>query len=252
MGAFARWLTPLSLLLLCIGCSMNLQSGAGSIDKPPFPRTKSILPLALDNRWVYSYTEYDSMGNKIIPNNVDLHLSVSEGYGLVGDSVLMKITYANYNTVFSAYVYQYEWEKQKQGYQQNGYLIVYRDLYPLAKRGLYVVGQYRDGVAVLYPSEKLWLAYPADSGKTWQFPLDSAESAFSTIELLSTHARFYCSDASSMTALAFYDCYLYKETNRDTTYYYYFNEHVGQLGYMEYVNGRLRVTYLLKSYTISQ
>ena len=248
MTMLMRWL-PLALLFLYSGCSTNsLTGGSGtSVDKPPFPRTKSILPLALNNQWVFSYTEYDSTGNKIIPNNLDLHLSVSQGYGLMGDSALVKVTYSNYTTAFSAYVYQYAWEEQK-----SGYLLVYRDLYPLAKRGLYVVGQYRDGEAILYPKEKLWLAYPADSGKTWQFPLDSADSSFSTIELLSTHARMYIPDAASMTGISFYDCYLYKETNADTAYYYYFNEHIGQLGYIEYVNGQLRVTYLLKSYAISQ
>ena len=104
----------------------------------------------------------------------------------------------------------------------------------------------------LYPSEQLWLAYPADSGKTWTFNLDTAADSSNTsaMELVSTRARFYFSNTASMAALTFCDCYLYKEAIGNSVFYYYYNQTIGQLGYLEYVNGTLRVTYLLKSYSI--
>ena len=90
MGSILRWLLPL-LITLWTGCSMNSpMSGSGtSIEKPPFPKTKSILPLALGNCWVFTYTEYDSVGNAIVAEGTDLHLSITGGYGLKNDSVLV-------------------------------------------------------------------------------------------------------------------------------------------------------------------
>ncbi len=240
---------------LLIGCSANYNAkmGANSVEKPPFPRTKSILPLALGNRWVFSYTEYDSLGRIINPGGkaVDLHLSISGGYGLIDDSTLVPVNFDNYRDTFPTYVYQFEWEEK-----DSGILVVYRDLYSLQtppERGLYIIGKYENGNPRLYPSEKLWLAYPADSGKTWQYNLDSAgdSSKTSYMELISTKGRFYFPDANSMTALTFCDCCVYKETNGNSVYYYYYNEHIGQVGYLEYVNGTLRVTYLLKSYSLA-
>jgi hypothetical protein len=245
----ARW-SLILLLGLWMGCSSMLDKNAGTASefKPPFPRTKSILPLALGNTWLFAYTEYDSLGSIINPGEkaMDLHLSISGGYGIVDDTSLVPVTYDNYQNTYSTYVYQFEWEERK-----KGFLVVYRDLYPLQKRGLYVVGDYKDGKARLYSSEKLWLAYPADVGKTWQFSLsDSADSSnTSTMELLSAKERFYFSNSTTMTALSFCDCYVYKETIGASVYYYYYNEQIGQLGYLEYADNKLRVTYLLKSFS---
>ena len=35
-------------------------TGGGSPLNPPFPKTQSILPLAVSNQWIFSYTGYDS------------------------------------------------------------------------------------------------------------------------------------------------------------------------------------------------
>jgi hypothetical protein len=248
MGVILKWMLPL-ILALWAGCSLNApMAGSGTdIGKPPFPRTKSILPLAINNSWIFSYTEYNSLGRKLIPNDINLHLSITGEYGLTLDNTLVPMNTTNYNDVFSAYAYKFEWEAP-----DSGYLVVYHDLYPLPKRGLYIIGEYAGGVMRLYPSEKLWLAYPADSGKTWEYNLDSAgdSSKTSTMELLSTHERFYFPNTGSMAALSFCDCYLYKKTNGNSVSYYYYNQNIGQLGYLEYVNGTLRVTYLLKSYNV--
>jgi hypothetical protein len=239
-------LLSLSLWIGCTNSRNALGAGTESINSPPFPKTKSILPIEVGNTWTFSYTKYDSLGKKIIPNNIDLHLSISGCYGLQNDSLIPLCWNCSYNKSYSAYAYQFEWEDQN-----KGYLVVYRDLYPLDKRGLYIVGEFDGASARLYPSEQLWLAYPADSGKKWQYnleePADSSKTSF--MELISTNGRFYCPDSNSMTSLLFYDCYVYKETNGASVYYYYFNEHVGELGYLQFINGKLRVTYLLKSLT---
>lgn len=237
-------------LVLEQGCSMNTMSlaGAGSPQTPPFPKTQSILPLAVSNQWIFSYTAYDSTtGAMISPNRVDLHLGITGGYGLKNDTQLVRLTWYNQSDSYSAYAYQFEWEQSN-----HGYLVVYRDLYPLASRGLYIIGEYQDSTPQLYPQEKLWLAYPADSGRTWQLNLDSANDSTQTItmEVLSTHASFYCADSSSGTALSFCDCIVYKETDANSVSYYYYNEKIGPIGYLQYVNGKLSVTYLLTSYSL--
>jgi hypothetical protein len=175
---------------------------------------------------------------------MDLHLSISGGYGIVDDTTLVRVTYSNYENSYSTYVYQFEWEEEK-----KGHLVVYRDLYPLSKRGLYVVGEYENGKARLYPNEQLWLAYPAERGKTWHYNVnDSADSSQgSLMELVSTEERFYFMNGSSMTGESSCDCYLYKETTGATVCYYYYNETVGPVAFLKYVDGVLRVTYLLQS-----
>ena len=239
----------LLFLTLCIGCAVKstLDEGGSSIEKPPFPRTKSILPLAIGNSWVFSYTEYDSLGKMINPNRMDLHLSIPGGYGLKNDMSLVQVTYQNASDNFSAYVYKFEWEGEK-----KGYLVVYRDLYPLSKRGVYIIGEYDESDIRLFPSEQLWLAYPADSGKTWRYNLDSSgdSGTTSSMKLVSTKSRFFFPNINSMTGLSFCDCYVYKDSVGNSVYYYYYNETIGQLGYLEYVNNKLRVTYLLKSYYV--
>jgi hypothetical protein len=53
-----------------------------------------------------------------------------------------------------------------------------------------------------------------------------------------------------MTGLSVYDsCYLYKQSSGDDTSYYYYNKNIGALGYQHYTGGKLRETYILKSFT---
>jgi hypothetical protein len=242
----------LALALLSAGCSMlspDTKSGGASENfiSPPFPRTKSIMPLSIGNRWMFSYTAYDSLGKMIIPNRLDLHLSISGGYGLTGGSTLDPVDTWTSRKKYDTYIYRYEWEEQ-----DSGILVTYRDLYPLERRGLYAVGEYKGGNARLFPTEQLWLAYPADSGKTWQYSTDGSgdSSTMSSMELISTRGRYYFPNNKSMTALSFCDCYVYKETMDNSTYYYYFNETLGLVGCQHFIDDKLRVTFLLKSYSL--
>ena len=240
-------ITPFAAILVCLvgGCGMMMKPPTGTPQNPPFPKTASILPLATGNQWLYSLTAYDSAGNKINPSRVELHLSIAGGYGLQNDTELVTLDWNNHNQKFPAYVYKYEWEQA-----DAGALVVYRDLYPLAIRGLYVVGEYKDSLTKLYKTEQMWLAYPADSGKTWIFNLDTSGDTASAVamEILSTRARFFVPDANSMAAGAFYDCYLYKETSGGSVSYYYYNPDIGCVGYLNYSGGRLRESYFLKQF----
>lgn len=250
MKTALRYATLISMLL-GTGCSTNYMAntGGGSPQNPPFPKTNSVLPLAVNNQWIYSFTGYDSSGARISPNRLDLHLGITGGYGLKNDTQLVRLTWENQSDVYSDYAYQFEWENRK-----KGWLVVYRDLYPLAIRGLYIIGEYQDSTTKLYPMEKLWLAYPADSGKTWRLNLDTLNDSSQTVtlEVMSTHAPFYFSDANSGAALGFCECVLYRETGINSVSYYYYNENIGPIGYLQYVNGKLFQSYLLKSYSLAR
>ena len=241
----------LATVPLFFSCS-KLMPTAGSgndIGDPPFPRTQSILPLLDGNAWNCSYTAYDSLGNKILPNRLNLLIQITAQYGMPDDTTLVRITTGNYQDKFPDYAYQYEKEEET-----RGHLIVYRSLYPLEVRGLYIIGEY-DGTALrLYPQEQLWLAYPADSGKTWQYcpdPLGDT-SRVTTMQLVSARAKACILDSGSMAGIRAVDsCYLYRQSNAagDSVSYYYFNEKIGCVAYERYIRGALRVTYVLKSFT---
>lgn len=245
-------------MVLCMHCALNKMPAGFSAQDPIFPRTSSILPLAKNNAWLYSYTAFDSLGRKINPSRMDYHISINEQFGIVNDSTIEKLDRTNYNLEYSEYAYQYVHE----GRTDRTYLVVYHELYPLAVRGLYIIGERNNNVVQLYPAEQFWLAYPADSGKTWTFKTDplSIDTAVNgtlintfedTMVVLSTNARFYALDHTSMSCLALFDsCYLYKQSNGLSVSYYYYNKNVGCLGYQRYVNGALRETYILKSASI--
>jgi hypothetical protein len=224
---------------------MKTPSDASPQD-PIFPRTASILPLERGNAWTYSYTAYDSLGGKILPHRLDLNIDINAQYGMPNDSTLVLLDYYNYQVNFPDYAYQYEMEEQG-----RGYLVVYRSLYPLATRGLYIIGEYNGTALQLYPAEQFWLAYPADSGKTWQFRPDPlGDSARVTdMQLVSTNARSYMLQPDCMPGIAVIDsCYCYRQSNSDTVAYYYYNEKYGAISYQRYLGGKLRETYVLKSF----
>jgi hypothetical protein len=242
-------------MVWCLQCANSPTAAGFSAQDPIFPRTSSILPLAKNNAWLYSFTAFDSLGRKINPSRLDYHISIDEQFGIVNATTIVKLDRSNYNVKYSEYAYQYVHE----GRTDRTYLVVYHELYPLAVRGLYIIGECDTNVVQLYPAEQFWLAYPADSGKTWTFktdplsidttkkgiPINTLED---TMVVLSTNARFYTLDATTMSGLAAYDsCYLYKQSNGVSVSYYYYNKNAGCLGYQQYVNGTIRDTYILKS-----
>jgi hypothetical protein len=237
----------LVFFLFCAGCAVSKSPAGISPQDPIFPRTSSILPLEKNNKWIYSYTAYDTLGRKILPDRLGLHIDINAQYGIQDDSTLVLLDYSNYQTTFSGYAYQYEMEDRGMGY-----LVVYRDLYPLAIRGLYIIGEYNGTTIQHYAHEQFWLAYPADSGKTWSFKTDPLNDTTleDTMEVLSTNERFFVPDSANMTGITVYDsCYLYKQKNGGSVSYYYYNKNTGCLGYQRYVDGTLRDTYILKSFT---
>jgi hypothetical protein len=242
MRYFAIWLL-IAMLLCLMRCGMAPATTDGSPQDPPFPRTESILPLVQGNTWNYSYTAYDSTGKMIDPHRIDLRYMVTAQYGMPDDTSLVRITMSNYETKFDNYAYQYVVEER-----DSGYLVTYRQLYPLGKRGVYIIGYYDHGNSYLYSKEQLWLAYPADSGFSWQFSIDSAETT--SMAILSTNARCEILDPTTMAGIRVIDsCYLYQETAGEYISYYYYHPKYGALAYQRYYHNRLRITYLLKSFT---
>jgi hypothetical protein len=231
------------MLLSIIHCSMAPMTGDGGSEYPPFPRTESILPLVQGNTWNYSYTAYDSNGKMINPHRLDFGYMITTQYGMPDDTTLVRITMENYQTKFNVYAYQYV-----DTVRDSGYLLTYHELYPLGKRGVYKIGYYDHGKCHLYPEEQLWLAYPATNGFSWQCSIDSAETT--SMEIISTDARCEILDSTRMSGIKVVDsCYLYKQTAGEYISYYYYHPNYGALAYQQYYNDRLRVTYVLKSFT---
>jgi hypothetical protein len=212
---------------------------------PPFPRTKSVLPLGNGNKWVYSATAYDSAGNKIDPSRAELHLAITGVFGLDRNNTLIKLDRSTRDSTFPCYAYKYEWENA-----DSGLLVVYRDYYPLELRGLYVVGDYVGDSTRIYAKEKLLLSYPAADGRTWVVAPDSADSTSlpDSFETVTTTAQFFVPDAGSMTAVTSYTCLLYKETLGPTVCYYYYYPDIGCVGTLRYKNGVLRQSTILKNF----
>jgi len=239
-------------VLPLLSCANYMEAaGANDIGDPPFPPTPSIMPLLEGNTWNCSYTEYDSLGNKIVPNRADLRIAITAQYGMVNDTALERITTGNYwdTSRFEAQVYQYNTAEQA-----KSYLVTYRRTYPLEKRGLYVIGEYEANVIRLYPVEQLWLAYPADSGRQWQYKPDPLGDSSRTLsmQIVSTNATATMIDYPGMAGIRAVDsCYLYRQSNAggDSVSYYYYNEKIGGIAYERYIKGKLRVTYILKSFT---
>ena len=115
-----------------------------------------------------------------------------------------------------------------------------------------MIGEYKDTTLRLYPKEQLWLAYPAESGKTWRFKSDPLgdSSLVARMELVSTNATSYSLESTAMAGLSFFDscyCYCYKQTRADSVSYYYYNKEIGAVAYQRYVAGKLFDTYILKA-----
>lgn len=225
--------------------------GLSPIDSPPIPTTKSICPLGIGNHWEYWYTRYDSAGNSIPLTDRTLSRSIPGGLALYNDS-LYTPGVSNYNGQNSyegtaiEYLYKFEWEDL-----DSGLLVRHIGDGELSKRGLYIEGRYVHQSASLFDSSILWLAYPGSAGTKWTVDLPDDSASF-TMEIVSTDARFYIPSGSGerTSPLFFRDsCYLYKETTGDYNTYYYYHPDAGCLGYMQYKNGKLEVTYILTSFT---
>jgi hypothetical protein len=70
------------------------------------------------------------------------------------------------------------------------------------------------------------------------------------MEVVSTSERFYCplAGGAGHFPLTFVDCYLYRERSGKRVSYYYYHPEYGALGYLQYVDGRLRNSYVLEEY----
>jgi hypothetical protein len=252
-----KWLNILicvNFFLIITGCMMESRdmaptSADGSPQDAPYPRVESIIPLSKGNQWAFSFTAYDTNTNRILHpyDRAELNLDIPDMYGYQNDT-LITLTGQYYNNYgefnFEEYAYKYAWE----GYNY-GDLIAYRDQ-NVAISGVYIIGAYHRDRIIMYDTAQLWLAYPAQKGDKWQFweydtlgnkdyPVD--------MELVSYDASFYCPDTTfkQVFPLRFYKCYLYKQTIGNAVSYYYFNDEVGPIGYLRYLNGKLERSYML-------
>lgn len=212
------------------------------INKIPFPRTPSIIPMAIDNKWLFSNSSYDSLGN-ILDSDKELNLCIGRVYGLTHDSTLELITYLNSGFKFPLYVYEYEWESLKEGL-----LISYCDK-NVDTNGVYIIGEYQGEYKTLFKNKKLWLKYPGKPGDKWVFYTHNSNYNDSvSFELLDTSADYYipsCNE-NNVNPIDFLECYLYKKIHGDTVGYYYFHKNIGSVGYLQYISNTIHRSYILR------
>jgi hypothetical protein len=235
------------LQLLQISCALS-PLDATNIDKPPTPATQSILPLGMDNRWIFWYTSYDSSGNMLPLVNRVLQKEVAGVYGLTSDNRLISFDSLWYEKNIELYIYKYEW-----GHLDSGYLVFHNGKGELYQRGLYITGTYKKENLIRFDSAILWFPYPAVSGTKWSVLLPGSDSSsVCQMELVSTTSTFLIPvNNGAVPALKKDSCYLYKEINEKTVSYYYFHPEIGCLGYLRYENGILAATYNLNSYKVT-
>jgi len=240
-----RIVAVLSAAML-VRCAMPMIADAGG--GPPhvlLPRTPSILPLGVGNQWRYSYTSYDSSG-AAHPSTEDLNITISGVYGRLDDSMLVRLSDDNFTPADSDTYQEFVYEYAQEGYNQ-GDLVTYRDA-PGDVRGLYVVGSFTGASTALFDTARLWLAYAADPGASYYYTADTATSA--RITVLSVRDTFFCPYGQTQGAspMHMYECYLYEDVLADTSTYYYYNDEVGMVGYLQYVSGIRRVSCMLMDF----
>lgn len=223
-------------------CASPMITGGEGTDIP-YPRTPAIIPLAVNNRWIFTHSSYDSLGN-LMSQDQNLHVSIDRVYGYNYGSDLVLITESNVSEKFPLYIYEYEWE-----FLNKGLLISYRDQ-NVDTNGMYIHGEYVGEVKTLYREPLLWLKYPASTGESWLvYSADTSDTVPALYELIDTCAKFYIpSQQEGLSALDFLSCYLYKETKGDTVSFYYYNDQLGSVGFLRYIKGILRRSYILNSF----
>ena len=241
------------LMAVLTGCSVSdaMEGGMDAENQYPVPRTKSILPLQLDNRWTYLYTGYDSAGTPLPFPDRDLVLDIPAMYYVFGDTVLVQVARWS-DTEFTDQGLMYRYEMENLGY---GYLVRHKGTGSVETRGLYIAGIFNNSENVLLDSGRLWFAYPAQVNDTWTITFPEDDSIAWTMECLSTDysAWFGRPDADGASPVTFVDsCYLYRQSFNEEEYYHCFHPMYGQISMHYYSKGILRKSHLLISESLVQ
>jgi hypothetical protein len=227
----------LLIVVMLFGCS-DLMNPAGSTDIP-FPKTNGIIPLAFENQWTYTYTSFDSTGNRS-GEQYNLVLSIGKVYQRVGDSLQLRDPFKRDTT--DPYCYEYKYDAQDTG------LLLMNKTIGNVTRGTFIYGKYSKKQQMLFNEPVLWLKYPADSGDKWTVTFEN-ENDTQLIQVMSTSTTYYyVNNEQSVSPLAFKDgCYLYKVEKGIRTTLLYYHETIGMLAFLEYEKGVLRRNGLLSS-----
>jgi hypothetical protein len=173
------------------------------------------------------------------------NLEIGNVYGVTGNTLKLLDQYA-YKDTFAYYAYEYEWENRNEGF-----IVAYRDL-DVSTPGVYIIGEFDGGTITRYSTPQLWLAYPSTPGWSWQFIMtDStgADTTAMTVEAIRTIFFAPETGIDNISAVNFYECVLYKQISGNSASYYYYNDRVGCVGYLNYVDGKLHRSYILTSFS---
>ncbi len=231
-------------VLLSLNCNCTEAMIHGDLH-PPYPRVASIIPMGYQNSWLFSHTHYNEAGI-VEGRDQALDAAIPMVYGLTDDFRLVSLVDTFVHMPFTDTVFKYEWRKDNQGL-----LISYLDN-SVDTPGVYIRGKYNNDWDTLYEPPILWLVYPLKSITTWTITDTNITNGVPmAMELLSSDTLFNTAEqgSGSMSAVPFYSCYLYKETQGDSISYHFYNSTIGQAGYLMYVNQVLRRSFILRKFT---
>jgi len=251
-----------SLISLWGGCSMadeatslGAPGGVDSLIYPPLPRLPSPIPLKVGNEWNYTISVYNSTGGKTFNGDSTMVLKIVQGF-VIQNKTLTPITS---NTVLK----NYQWSELAFSFEWNGsgegLIYSYRDLKD--PKGIFVVGSFSDTVGpTLFDSAVLFLNYPASAQTSWvmEWPeqVIDGKSPGSTIikmvprdtlTVMASDTTFYFRNfrLNGEVPLDSRICALYRHQNGTKRIFRFFNEDFGELGYLEYREGKLYKTLML-------
>ncbi len=231
-------------------CSLPF-GGSDVIGGHPVPATESILPLQEGNRWMYRYTLFDSTGTKTDFPARESNLKVSRMYSLDTSRQLTRVWKSEGYDSSLQYIYGLEWDSD-----DSGTLVSHRGTGPVALRGLYIEGTFKDSETYLLDTALLWYAYPVLTVDSWElYPPGDDDSVVMSIECLTKNgtAWMYRQDNNSPSPLLFIDsCYVYLQTAGDDTYYHTYHPDYGEIDFRHYTKGVLRESYVLVSTLLYQ
>jgi len=210
-------------LILAIGfinCSSDLSSQATAglnstersiYDPFPNPEGEKMIPIFKNPWYRYRYSELESDGS-VMENIEELQLNIY---------------------LFRQNEYKFEYDNSGEGH-----ILIYKED-PPDSSGIYIIGTYKD-TSVFLGDTVLWLPQAPEKFDFWNFGSGKTMKLLSRDTSYLTENLFNENLISNPGEVSFekHSAYLFKETQSDTSTFYYLRKGVGILGFERVVGNK--------------